>query len=263
MNDGADKMKIAIAIPCYNCEVQIRRLLFELDKVLTNQKLISEVYIIENNSTDATLAEAIRTVAELPSKKYFSVYRNLKNIGLGGTHKIAFTVAKSNMMTHLILLHGDHQATANDIPLIIEYLHRKNGVNILGSRFLNLRNLSGYSFLRKSGNLALNRVYSVVTNVQVMDLGSGLNAFRLADFDPEVYQNFDDGFTFNMDLLLYLIGKKIAFKYVPIKWTTVDQISNARALSVGLKTLIKLFRWRFSLPNENEKHFESEKLSID
>ena len=256
-------MKIAIAIPCYNCAVQIRRLLIELDEVLTNQKLISEVFVIENNGTDSTLSEARRTIAELKSKRYFSLYRNPENIGLGGTHKIAFTLAKKNAHTHLIVLHGDHQATAKDIPLLIENLQQHNGINILGSRFVDLNKISGYSFLRKLGNLVLNRIYSVVTNVKITDLGSGLNAFRLADFNLEHYQNFDDGFTFNMDLLLYLIRNKLSFAYVPIRWTTLDQISNARAFSVGLKTLVKLFRWRFFLQNKNRHHLESEKISID
>lgn len=255
-------MKIAIAIPCYNCEVQIKRLLFELDIVLTKQELISEVFLIENKGTDSTLAEALRTISELKTKHHFSIFQNPKNIGLGGTHKIAFTLAKERAMSHLIVLHGDHQATPNDIPFLIEKLLEYKGVSVLGSRFLNLHNLSGYSLLRKAGNLALNRIYTFVTKVTVSDLGSGLNAFRVADFDPIEYQNFDDGFTFNMDLLLYLIEKKIAFQYVPIKWTTVDQISNARALSVGLNTLIKLFRWIFSLKKRNQSHFDTKKISI-
>ena len=255
-------MKIAIAIPCYNCEVQIKRLLFELDNVLIHQELISKVFLIENNSTDSTLAVAIRTISELKTKKFFSVFQNPKNIGLGGTHKIAFTLARKEAISHLIVLHGDHQATPNDIPFLIQKLHEFNGISVLGARFLNLQKLSGYSLLRKVGNIALNRIYSLVTKVTVADLGSGLNAFRLADFNREEYQNFDDGFTFNMDLLLYLIEKKVAFKYVPIKWTTVDQISNAHAFSVGMKTLIKLFRWSLTLKNKNQNHYDSKNISI-
>lgn len=256
-------MKIAVAIPCYNCEAQISRLLLELDKVLVEHELISEVFLMENNGTDSTLAEALRTISKLKSKNKFSAFQNPKNIGLGGTHKIAFTLANRRKMSHLLVLHGDHQATPTDIPLLLEKLKEFNGVSILGSRFLDQRKLSGYSPLRKAGNIALNKIYSLVTNVTVSDLGSGLNIFRLHDFDPENYQNFDDGFTFNMDLLLYLIEKKIPFKYIPVRWTTTDQVSNARALSVGLKTLIKLIRWSFSLKNKNPNHYESKNISID
>ena len=255
-------MKIAIAIPCYNCEVQIRRLLLELDEVMLGQELITEVYLVENNGTDSTLAEALRTISKLKTKGKFSVFQNPKNIGLGGTHKVAFTIAKNRKMSHLIILHGDHQAAPNDIPLLIEKLKENNGTSILGSRFLDMKRLSGYSLLRKTGNIVLNQIYSLATKVKVTDLGSGLNIFCLYDLAPEAYQNFDDGFTFNMDLLLYLISKKVTFKYVSISWTTADQISNARALSVGLKSLIKLFRWRFSLKNINPNHYESKNITI-
>lgn len=250
-------MKIAIAIPCYNCQLQIERVLRELDPILSEQNLIKEVFIIENNSTDKTLNRALEIVNSLKNKALFSVYQNPINIGLGGTHKIAFTLAKQKEMTHLLILHGDHQASTYDVPVLIEKLIQKNGITTLGSRFLELKNLSGYSPVRKTGNIILNLIYSIVTRKKISDLGSGLNIFRVNDFLSEVYQNFDNEFTFNMDILLYIITKKIEFQYVPIKWSTVDQVSNAKSLKVGLITLKKLLNWIFSIQIKNKGHFET------
>lgn len=117
-------MKIAVAIPCYNCEVQIVRLLNELDLVLTQENSIIEVFLIENNSSDNTLNTALSTVNKLRNREKFRIYQNLKNIGLGGTHKIAFTLANKKQFSHLVVLHGDHQASANDIPLLLQNLKK-------------------------------------------------------------------------------------------------------------------------------------------
>ena len=181
-------MKIAIAITCYNCESQIVRVLTELNPILKEQKLIEEVFIIDNKSEDRTLSCTIENVDQLENKHIFSVYQNFENIGLGGSHKIAFSLAKSSGMTHLLLLHGDHQASAADIPNLIQNLLIENGVTTLGSRFINLKNLTGYSQHRKIGNIILNFIYSSVTKTKIWDLGSGLNIFRLDDFDEKIYQ---------------------------------------------------------------------------
>ena len=256
------QMKIAIAIPCYNCELQIVRVLHELDLLLVEQNLIKEILIIDNNSNDKTLTRVFAEINKLKNKKIFQVYRNLQNIGLGGTHKIALTLASQKKMTHVLILHGDHQASTFDVPLLIQKLQEKNGITTLGSRFINLKNLNGYSQIRKVGNIILNFIYSVVTKKNISDIGSWLNIYRLIDFPQDIYQNFDNGFTFGTDILLYIISAKIEYQNVPIKWSSVDQVSNAKSLKVGFEIIKKLFNWIFSIRTANQQHFET-KLIIE
>jgi hypothetical protein len=47
-----------------------------------------------------------------------------------------------------------------------------------------------------------------------------------------------------MQLLLDIVKKNIPFKYVPISWRDVDQVSNARIFKVGFKALTSLFFWK-------------------
>lgn len=108
--------------------------------------------------------------------------------------------------------------------------------------------------------MALNYFYSLFSGHTITDLGSGLNIFRISDFAIEDIQNFENDFTFNMDILLYMIKKNIPFQYVPIAWSCTDQISNAKAFSVGLKSFKKLISWRFSVQNKNQAHFETKTI---
>ena len=101
--------------------------------------------------------------------------------------------------------------------------------------------LIGYSIIRKYGNIILNYIYTLFKLKSVKDLGSGLNIFSTNFLKKVNYLEFDDGFTFNMDILLSLINHKANIKFIPITWSETDQISNAKALSVGFKTLNKLF----------------------
>ena len=245
-------MKILLAVPCYNCEVQIKRLIDELSHILNKGLPINEICIIDNVSSDQSVNAALESIAPLSNSNLFSVYKNSENAGLGGTHKIAFKLAGQQNNTHLMIIHGDHQASPLDIPALIETSVNNSGSTVLGSRFSNLALLSGYSRVRMLGNRILNFLYSIVTGRQVYDLGSGLNLFKINDFEMAKLQNFDNGFTFNMDLLLYLIRNKRKFLYVPIHWSTSDQVSNARALNVGLETLKKLFSWKLGIDPVNQ-----------
>lgn len=252
-------MKIFLALPCYNCELQIGRVLEEIDRILPDNPEIKDVCIIDNQSLDSSIDQAIKAIQNLSHRSVFSVYRNFSNVGLGGTHKVAYTLAAKSNFSHLMILHGDHQATALDInKLIRESRSTERHVSVLGARFLNLNLLQGYSYIRIVGNLVLNCLYSVVTRRRVYDLGSGLNLFSLQDIEEHKLMAFDNGFTFNMDLLLSLIDRKINFRYVPIQWSTTDQVSNARAVKVGWKTLIKLGNWILNKKNVNTSDTRTE-----
>lgn len=237
------RMKITVAVTCYNCENQIARALTEIDSILGSVSEISEVVVIDNCSTDSTFKTAKGILSQLGHSQKYKVIQNANNVGLGGSHKVAFNLARESRSSHLLIFHGDHQASALDIQAVVQSSLANKSTTCLGARFLNLSLLSGYSLVRTAGNIILNQLYSLFCRKKIHDLGSGLNLFKVSDFDPNALQNFDDGFTFNMDLLLYLVEKKIEFNYHPIRWSTSDQISNARALKVGFKTLTKLFSW--------------------
>ncbi|MGZ3726045.1 MAG: glycosyltransferase family 2 protein [Pseudobdellovibrio sp.] len=253
-------MKICIFVPCYNCENQVERTLQDLDSILPTEANLVKILIIDNCSTDSTIASATRAIASLRHSQSFSVYRNYENAGLGGSHKIAFSIAKELKATHLLVFHGDHQAKAQDIPELLKFSISNGEATVLGSRFQRRSKLSGYSPIRTAGNLVLNRLYSLITRTDISDLGSGLNLFKIEDIDFQKLENFDNGFTFNMDLLLYLVKSKKDFRYFPIHWSTSDQISNAHALIVGLKTVNKLVSWILERPLLNKNHSGSEKL---
>ncbi|MNL40994.1 hypothetical protein D3C87_1633790 [compost metagenome] len=84
------------------------------------------------------------------------------------------------------------------------------------------------------------------------DLGSGLNVFNVSSFDLHRVTGYSNGFTFNMDLLLDTIEKRLSFQYSPITWTEFDQVSNARNFKVGWATLKTLLRWRLGLKKRQE-----------
>ena len=240
-------MKNAIFITCYNCEKQLPRVCEKL--LMHNKKLRSNgwvnIYIIDNQSTDRTF-EVANSCQQKLSTHGFNTYkvRNKLNHGLGGSHKVAFTITKQENLDFCCILHGDDQADPHDLAQLGESFKQYDAM--LGSRFSRKSRLQGYSKARIAGNLMINCFYTLVVGRWVKDLGSGLNIIsnKIAS-DPKI-NDFTDGMYFNTSLLMLIISK-YSYKFFPIVWREADQTSNAKNFEVAgniMKNLIstKLMR---------------------
>lgn len=239
-------MKVLLAIPTYKCATQITRVLHEIDEKLLSR--VEEIAVIDNGSPDNTVDAALnfKKNGQLGSKLH--IFRNVDNYNLGGTHKVAFLRAEKLGYTHVVILHGDNQAVSNEANLLLDHIgNHPEFQTVLGSRFSKESTLIGYDSKRILGNKVLNAIYSLVTLRKCDDLGSGLNVFALSDLDKNTYLHFADKLTFNYELLLDLIARKVQFTYLPITWREEDQVSNARNFNIFNTALVNLFRWRFRL----------------
>ncbi len=235
---------IIVAIPSYNCANQIGRVVADFTESALAR--IHEVWIIDNRSTDATIESARAAIAMLPLewRTKFRVLQNEENVNLGGTHKVAFHRAADVGARTVVILHGDDQARAAEITDLLTHSDRVGGATVLGSRFMHGSRLVGYDAKRVAGNRVLNALYSLVALRWLTDLGSGLNAFLLADLDLDRVDRFGDTLSFNYELTLDLVRRRVPFIYTPITWTESDQVSNARNVRIFVQAVRILTRWR-------------------
>ncbi|MGB4800586.1 MAG: glycosyltransferase family 2 protein [Candidatus Saccharimonadales bacterium] len=252
------KLKILVVIPTYNCAQQISRVIREFDNNLLDR--LSKVIIVDNISSDNTVAAAKNAIERLGTKK-IEIWKNKQNYNLGGTHKVAFLAGERMNMDYVAILHGDNQAATAELNNLIDIAEEQPELGaILGCRFMKGSKLTGYSWQRIWGNRAINAVYSLAAMRLSKDLGSGLNLYRLKDLADHRYLGFGDTITFNIDLLLDYYRKKTRIKFTPISWKEEDQVSNARNFRVGSTAIKKLFWWRIN-KNTLSPHKPSEYVS--
>lgn len=227
--------KIILFIPCYNCENQVTRVIEQLE-LNEHYKYFSEIILIDNRSQDRTIINSIDKIKKTNINN-IKVFRNSENIGLGGTHKVAFRYAKEKSASHIAVLHGDDQGNLIDLINILKLSEHEKHDCCLGSRFNYASSLVGYSRFRIFGNWVFNTIFSISSGKIVKDLGSGLNIYKVTAISDERIFGFSNDLTFNCYMILFSISQKQNINFFPITWREDDQISNVKLFSQAKKTL--------------------------
>ncbi|MFC6993632.1 glycosyltransferase family 2 protein [Haladaptatus sp. GCM10025707] len=109
------------AIPAYNEEQSIYHV------VSTAREHADEVLVVDDGSTDETVERAREAGA--------TVVVHEDNRGYGGALKTAFVEAERAGVEYLVILDGDGQHDASDIPRLIENQQDTRSEIVIGSRF--------------------------------------------------------------------------------------------------------------------------------
>ncbi len=233
--------RVLLFIPAYNCAPQLRRV---LRRVAESARSFHEVLVVDNGSPDHTLAAAQDSAASLGTK--LTIVRNLQNLNLGGSHKVAFKYAMKNNFDLLVILHGDDQADVRDVLPLLASIKKDSAIDCwLGSRFMSGSQRTGYSSIRTLGNIVFNALFSAVTLRWISDLGSGLNVYSVKALAKTDWMGFRNNLTFNYFLTLAYAEWRWNCVFFPITWRETDQVSNVRALRQIREMLAMLTKYVF------------------
>ena len=228
--------RILVFIPAYNCARQISRVIDQFDERVV--KLVNEVLVVDNGSTDDTADAAQKALAGSRALAGVTrtIRRNRANYNLGGSHKVAFNYAIDHGFDYVIVLHGDDQGDIRDVvPWLEKGAHRRVD-SLLGARFMRGSSLVNYSFVRIMGNHVFNTLFSIVLGRWLSDLGSGLNVYSTAFLKPRFYLRFPNALTFNYYLLAYSVLSGASLAFFPLTWREEDQMSNVRMMRQTMRT---------------------------
>ncbi|MCR5249872.1 MAG: glycosyltransferase family 2 protein [Lachnospiraceae bacterium] len=231
------KEKILLFIPMYNCEKQITRVLDQFTDEVS--RYFAEILILNNRSTDDG-EQAVRDyLAGHEFATTVRLLRNNENYGLGGSQKLAFDYAVKNGFDYVVMLHGDDQGSITDLlPYLDRGIHRKYDC-LLGARFMNGSRLKGYSLFRTFGNVVYNILFSIGSGARILDLGSGLNMYRVEILKDRFYLKFKDNLMFNYCMILGSVYYRHRVRFFPICWREDDQVSNVKMVNQAV-TVLKL-----------------------
>ena len=236
--------RLMVFIPAYRCAAQVKRVIAQFAEIGESLPCLDRVVVVDNQSPDDTIDSAADAFRQLEGSFKKIILRNCDNYGLGGSHKAAFRYAKEAGMDYLLVLHGDDQATFEDIVPALRSGEAFRHDCYLGSRFEKGARRQGYSALRTFGNIVYNWLFTIVAGKRITDLGSGLNLYRLSAVDVTTIAKFPDNLTFNYVMLLWSLRKRQNVRFFPISWREEDQRSNVKLVQQAVRVLgLLTYRW--------------------
>lgn len=244
---GSSRRKIAICLPCYNVERNIRSTLMQLSPATLVS--IECVIALDNQSSDCTysiLKEVQASTISVASK--LRVIKNEENYGLGGTQKVAFTYLVKEGFTHVILVHGDGQGNIERITTeFLAALEAQPDLDyVVASRFVEGSSLAKYDKKRIWGNRLFNFLTYLFSGRKISDAGAGIYCLRLRALQNLPWNLLENGFHFNPQLNVLLYEKIRNFKIyeVPLEWSDSESGSNVKVYRYCVKLLGLLIRYR-------------------
>lgn len=127
--------KVVVIIVNWNTGRLLSRCLNALS-LLPEKDLIEKVYVIDNSSTDGSIAEARHTVSDWPSVSFITLD---KNIGFAAANNLAINMAQKEELgdCHVWLLNPDTEVKPGALKNSVTVLENNPQAGIVGPKLLN------------------------------------------------------------------------------------------------------------------------------
>ncbi|MBA7616777.1 Polyprenol monophosphomannose synthase [subsurface metagenome] len=220
------RLKVVAAIPSFSTEPFIR------DVVSKAQKYVDKVIVIDDGSYDGT-AEAARLAGAL-------VISHDTKRGYGEAIKSCFEAAKANAADVLVILDGDGQHNAAEIPQLLAPIIQGEADLTIGSRFLTTEhNMPRY---RRFGINVITFLWNFGSKVKISDAQSGFRAYskKMLEISPLSEKRM----SISIETLEKARRKGAIIKEVPISCIYAPSTLNFGAIRHGLGVALSVVRIR-------------------
>lgn len=190
---------IVALIPAFNEERFIGSL------VLSVRAYVDQVIVVDDGSTDRTV--------EIARQAGATVIQHQHNQGKSAAVNTGFAHVRALRPDVLVMLDGDGQHCATDIPLLLEPVREGSADVVVGSRFLERK--SEIPAYRKVGQHGLTLMTNLASGVRVSDSQSGFRAFSARALDLLSFSQ--GGFSIESEMQFLVREHQLRVVEVPIQ----------------------------------------------
>jgi glycosyltransferase involved in cell wall biosynthesis len=197
----AARPTLSVVIPAFNEEGAVRSGVEHVLKVLKDNHISGEVVVVNDGSTDNTLAEAQASGAR--------VIHYPDNVGYGYALKTGIAGTDSD---YVAILDADGTYPAETLPKMLEMALGADMV--VGDRGAAMMNVP---FVRRPAKWLLNSLANFLAGRKIADLNSGLRVFKRTSLERFV-PLLPDGFSFTTTITLCMLAAQMKVLYTPITY---------------------------------------------
>jgi glycosyltransferase involved in cell wall biosynthesis len=183
-------------------------------------KFSDQVVVCDDGSTDNTY--------EIADTAGAHVIRHNTNIGKGEALRTLFKFAMHSKNDIIVTIDGDGQFLPEEIPKLVNDIEQKKSDVVIGYRFDDATDMPNY---RRFGNMVLDKMANIVTQISVRDTQSGYRAYS-----KDAIEKLDfkiKGFGADVEILIEAAkkGLRISEQKVTVIYNTGSDTSTKNPIS--------------------------------
>lgn len=214
MSENKKDEKVAIFIPAYNVAHTLPLVIDRIPKSI--KKKVKEIFIIDNDSKDNTYLVGVG-YKQKTGLSNLKITKNKRNMGYGGSQKIAYKYAINKGFDFIVMLHGDAQYAPEKIPALLDAIKRDKSDLIFGSRMRGNPLKGGMPTYKYIGNKALTALENLVLNLNLSEYHSGFRIYRCNALKQIPFNRCSNNYDFDSEILIQfkIKGLKITEQPIP------------------------------------------------
>jgi dolichol-phosphate mannosyltransferase len=205
-------MKLSIVIPAYNEEESITETIDKIEEAFNNVKIDHEIFVVNDNSKDNTLA-----VLETLSKKYPALKYDTNKGPNGFGYAVRFGLERFSGDCVAVMM-ADLSDSPYDLIKFYTTMLEGNYDCVFGSRFIKGGKLIDYPWLKKIINRFANRIIQVVMRIKYNDTTNAFKLYRRHTIEG-IKPFLSPHFNLTIELPLKAIIRGYTYTVVANSWT--------------------------------------------
>ena len=227
-----NKTSHLVIVPTYNEVKNIEKFLKELLQFNVS------VLVVDDNSPDGT-----SDVVSKMSENYENLY--LKNrsgkLGLGSAYRDGFKWGLEKNFNYLIEMDADFSHRFADLESILNSSNSSDVV--IGSRYIRGGGSSGWDFKRKLLSKYANLISMLLLRSRVRDMTSGFRCYSSQALELiEYYNTSTNGYSFQIEMTLRSVVKKLNISEIPILFTERELGNSKMSQNIVLEAVSFLLK---------------------
>lgn len=222
--------KINVIIPAYNEADSIAKVIHDIPKI------VDEIIVVNNNSTDNTAENAKHAGATVLSE----YNRGYGYACLKGLQYIENKTEKPNI---IVFLDGDYSDYPEELTKLVQPIIEKNIDFVIGSRVKNLRETGSMTGPQIFGNWLATNLMAIFFSAKYTDLGP----FRAIKYDKLLTLNMlDKTYGWTIEMQLKALKQELTYTEIPVNYRNRIGVSKVSGTIKGsIFAGIKILGWIF------------------
>ena len=225
---------IKVIIPAYNEQDSIGKVIGDIPKI------VDEIIVISNNSTDKTVENAKKAGATV-------LFENRKGYGYACLKGMDYIAKKEITPEVVVFLDGDYSDYPEQLTTLVNPILIDNLDFVVGARIKELRESGSMTPQQVFGNWLATFLMKLLFNAKFTDLGP----FRAIKYNKLLALKMEDTtYGWTVEMQLKVLKQELTYKEVPMKYRNrigVSKVSGTIKGSIlaGVKILGWIFKYSF------------------